>query len=237
MDAEGIDFERQVAGIASLNEPVRRALYQYVVSRGGDVSRDEAARAVGITRSLAVFHLDKLVEEGLLEVRYQRLTGRTGPGAGRPSKLYRRSARQLDVSLPPRSYELAARLFARAIDDAGSTPLRTHLDLVARRLGASLGARAQEALAGKDDGERRQDAAEEALRAYGYEPFHDAAGALRLRNCPFHSLAAEYRQLVCGMNLSLMTGLAEGLGMYDLQPVLDPRPGMCCVAFCRRPST
>src|SRR5512141_2158384 len=94
--------ERQLAGLAVLSEPARRALYVYVADRQADVGRDEAARAVGVSRSLAGFHLDRLVEEGLLEASFRRLSGRTGPGAGRPAKVYRRSRRQLEVSLPPR---------------------------------------------------------------------------------------------------------------------------------------
>ena len=107
--------EQHIAGIAALGEPVRRALYFYVVDRGGAVSRDQAARGTGVSRALAAFHLDKLVAAGLLATEFRRLTGRSGPGAGRPAKLYRRSEEQLAVSLPPRSYALAAELFAEAL--------------------------------------------------------------------------------------------------------------------------
>src|SRR5512134_1888530 len=109
------DREHTIGRIAALADPVRRALYEYVAGSGDDVSRDQAARAARVARPLAAFHLDKLVEHGLLETSYRRLTGRRGPGAGRPAKLYRRSALQLDISLPARDYELAARLFARAL--------------------------------------------------------------------------------------------------------------------------
>ena len=103
------ELERQIAAIASLDDPVRRGLYLYVSGRGREVGRDEAARAVRISRALAAFHLDKLVQHGLLVTTYRRLTKRRGPGAGRPAKPYRRSDRQLDVTLPPRRYELAGR--------------------------------------------------------------------------------------------------------------------------------
>src|SRR3989442_12986588 len=104
----GSEFERQIAAIASLHEPARRGLYLYVSSRRREVGRDEAARALRISRALAAFHLDKLVQQGLLETSYRRLTGHRGPGAGRPAKLYRRSARQVDFTLPRRRYDPAA---------------------------------------------------------------------------------------------------------------------------------
>src|SRR2546423_55622 len=116
------DVASQISAIAALNEPIRRALYAYVLEQPGPVGRDEAAEAVGITRELAAFHLDKLLEEGLLDVEYRRLSGRSGPGAGRPAKLYHPSRRQVQVILPGRHYELAARLMAEALEEKGVDP-------------------------------------------------------------------------------------------------------------------
>lgn len=227
------DLDQQIAGIAALNEPWRRDLYRYVAQQPDSVSRDQAAEALGIGRALAAFHLDKLVEEGLLDVEFRRLSGRTGPGAGRPSKLYRRSVRQFDVSLPQRSYELVARLFARTLTEEPSTMGR--LSDVAYDFGTSLGEQARE-LAGPDaDRERLLDAAEGLMSAYGYEPYREPGGALRMRNCPFHVLSRDYRGLVCGMNLSLMEGVLAGLNAGGIEAVLDPQPGMCCVVFRRQP--
>jgi predicted ArsR family transcriptional regulator len=222
-----------VSGIAALNEPVRRELYLYVASRPTEVSRDEAAAACGVSRALAAFHLDKLVDEGLLEPTYRRLTGRTGPGAGRPTKLYRRSGRQVSVTLPPRSYELAAKLFAGALDGAQDTPERVKLAEIARRFGETVGGEAGaliDADAGSDD---LLDAIMTALGAYGYEPYRDDHGDVRMRNCPFHALASEHRGLVCGMNLQLMGGVVEGLGVRGVTATLELRPNECCVAFRR----
>ena len=222
-------LDRQIAGIAALEEPVRRSLYFHVVDQPGAVSRDQAARGVGISRALAAFHLDKLVDAGLLVVEYRRLTGRSGPGAGRPAKVYRRSLDQLAVSLPPRSYALVAELFAEALERSGggtSGQLRT----IARAFGRRLGT------AARGPARRRAGALERAmavLEGLGFEPARDAA-EVRLRNCPFHALAERHRSLVCGANLALMEGLLSGLGAPGLTAVLDPRPGMCCVAL--RPS-
>ena len=109
------DLDRRIAGIASLAEPQRRALYRLIARHGEPVSKDQAAAALGVARSVAAFHLDRLVDDGLLVAEYRRLTGRQGPGAGRPAKLYRRAPGTIAVSLPSRDYALAARLLAEAI--------------------------------------------------------------------------------------------------------------------------
>ena len=69
-----------------------------------------------------------------------------------------------------------------------------------------------------------------ALAAHGYEPSLEGS-VIRLRNCPFHALAAEHRSLVCGLNLSLIEGLVSVLDLPDTDVALDPMPGMCCVAL------
>ena len=112
------DFAAQVSGVGALAEPARRALYLYVVAQPEPVSRDQAAAGAGLPRHTAKFHLDKLVADGLLDTEYRRLSGRRGPGAGRPTKLYRRSSRQVAVTLPPRHYDLAGQILARAVEDA-----------------------------------------------------------------------------------------------------------------------
>jgi predicted ArsR family transcriptional regulator len=223
------DADEQIEAIGVLSEPVRRALYQYVVNQGGDVTRDQASQALGISRALAVFHLDRLAEEGLLDVSFRRLGERRGPGSGRPSKLYRRSSRQVEVSLPPRSYELAARLLAAAVEDAPSPQTLAVLADVAHSYGQTLGAEAQQR-AGGDTAAQLQ-AAQDLLAAQGFEPAMMDDGTIRLRNCPFHALAECHRGLICGMNLSLMQGVIEGLRAHGVEAVLDPKPGLCCVAF------
>jgi predicted ArsR family transcriptional regulator len=212
-----------LASLSSLDDPLRRRLYEVVTSQPGPVSRDEAASAAGIGRALAVYHLDKLVESGLLTASYQRPPGRSGPGAGRPAKMYVRSDREFAVTVPPREYELAARLLVQAVEADPSDRSRTALAEAARRLGTELG----EAFR-SDAGERD---VKGVLTQQGYEPCCGADGVIRLRNCPFHQLAEQHRELVCGMNLALVEGLVEGLGADGWHPALDPRPGQCCVAI------
>lgn len=216
--------ESTIARIAGLADPVRRALYVYVAQRPGAVSRDQAARGVRISRPLAAFHLDKLVSQGLLEASYRRLTKRRGPGAGRPAKLYRRSGLQVDVSLPPREYELAARLFAPAV--SGPRLRRT-----ARDVGARIGRQARRRAGKRSSRQRLVRQLQAVLQEHGYEPFSAADGAIRLHNCPFDALARDYRPLVCGMNQALLGGVVRGLKLSKCAAMLDPQPGMCCVAL------
>ncbi|MGQ4485598.1 helix-turn-helix transcriptional regulator [Streptomyces sp. SAS_281] len=193
--------------LAVLGDPVRRGLYRHVAAAPGDVTRDAAADAVGVTRSVAAFHLDKLVDAGLLETTFRRLSGRTGPGAGRPSKLYRRADGEHTVSVPPRSYDTVSRLLAEVVERAG---LDAELQAAARAAGEAAGAADPV----------------EALRERGYEPYWDC-GKLRLNNCPFHALAEQFPALVCGMNLAGVQGLlAEGWSA-----AMDPLPEGCCVAI------
>jgi predicted ArsR family transcriptional regulator len=218
MDAVESDGQ-DLAAIGLLREPVRRALYDYVASQDGEVSRNEAAEAVGVQRGLAAFHLDKLVDGGLLDATFRRLGERRGPGAGRPAKLYRRAAREVAASLPPRAYQAAAHLLAEAVEQAGAEP---ELYASARRHGEASG---RQLMAGE-----AKPTAERALAALGYEPYQDGE-ALRLRNCPFSTLAREFPVVTCGMSLALIEGLLAGLGAAGVSASMDPAPGRCCVAI------
>lgn len=217
--------EARISAVAALDEPTRRQLYDYVVHQLEPVSRDDAAKALELPRTTAAFHLDRLVDEKLLDVIYQRRNGRTGPGAGRPAKLYRRSTQHVNVSLPQRSYDLAGRLLSGALEHAersGDSP-RTVLYQRAYQLGRQLGEAANDAA--NDDA---RDTALRVLENYGFEP-RQANGRVTLANCPFHALARESTELVCGMNLSLLDGLLDGLGTTGLTAHLDPMPPFCCV--------
>ncbi|MER6573431.1 transcriptional regulator [Streptomyces sp. NPDC001093] len=225
-----------IDAIAALQDPVRRRLYEYVVAQGREVGRNEAAEAVGVARTLAAHHLDRLTGAGLLESGSRRLTGRSGPGAGRPAKVYTRARAERAVSLPARDYRTAAELLAEAAEQAG---LDAGLYAAARRRGEALRGSAapcgglEEAMA--------------MLAARGYEPYAshlkgtaDAQGTegaeeapgevapvVRMRNCPFHAVAERFPPLVCGMNLALLEGLLGTDG--PVRARMDPRPGECCV--------
>ena len=215
--------DQNLAAVGLLDEPTRRALYDWVVAQGRPVGREEAANALRITRALATFHLDRLTKAGLLEGGYRRLTGRVGPGAGRPARVYWRADREFSVALPDRHYERAAQLFASAIEELAGESLPAPLEVAARELGTELGTTAR-----RGAPLRRLTAA---LEAGGYEPVTDATGTIRLRNCPFDALVETHRPLVCGTNLAMAEGIARGAGATHIRPVLDPQPGYCCVAF------
>jgi predicted ArsR family transcriptional regulator len=214
----------------SLGDPTRRALYEYVSRRPEPTGRDEAAAAAGIGRTLAAYHLDRMVEDGLLEVSFARLTGRTGPGAGRPAKLYRRAPREFNVSLPPRDYELAAKILAKAVDSELTGRARAALEESARSFGKEIAAEV-EARGSNRSPAGRAAAFEQVLAERGYEPYRDEAGVLRLRNCPFDRLADAHRQMVCGMNLALLDRAVQTPEGPLFTACLDPQPGMCCVAL------
>ena len=213
----------ELASLALLDEPVRLRLYEWAVAQARPVGREEAARAVGISRSLATFHLDRLVDGGLLDADYRRLNGRTGPGAGRPARVYWRSPREISVSLPERRYELAARVMVEALEK--SARAGRSVREAAHGVGETIGSAAR--------GRTARSSLRSALSENGYEPTQpDADGVIRLRNCPFHALVEEHRPLVCDMNLALAEGIADAIGAdASLRPRLDPQPGYCCVTF------
>lgn len=212
-----------VTAVGLLQEPARRALYEWVASRPEPVGREQAARAVGVTKPLATFHLDKLAEAGLLETGYRRLSGRVGPGAGRPARVYWRAQREFNVTVPERRYTRVAQVFAAALERMGDGGVPPELAAAAREVGAEL---AKTATRGGAAARLRR-----ALTSGGYEPVSMEDGAIRLRNCPYDALVQEHRQLVCGTNLALAQGVTDAAGVADFEPVLDPRPGFCCVAF------
>jgi len=233
MDQSAID--QQLTGLSGLGDPLRRALYRHVAERGVPVSRDDAALAVGISRPLAAYHLDKLVDDGLLEARYQRRGGRQGPGAGRPAKHYVRAAGQMEFSLPARDYAALAELLAGAVEADPSGAAQAALNRAAGTLGAELGTEAARHTAADGNPDEVLAALRQTLADRGYEPYDDPDGAIRLRNCPFDRIAAHHRQLVCGTNLAMLQGLADHLDgdPPTVRAVLDPQPGRCCVVLTR----
>jgi predicted ArsR family transcriptional regulator len=226
-----------LAGLAALAEPARRALYQYVVSRPEPLSREEAARGVGVAHHVAKFHLDKLVEEGLLDIEYRRPPGRGGPGAGRPAKLYRRSERELDVTVPERRYELASRLLASAVTEAqrDDVAVGAALEHAATVAGRALGDEVRVRVGKRPRRADIVDGAVEVLSEHGYDPRVERDG-VTLTNCPFHRLAQDYTELVCGMNhwlLDAMVTEADPEHRTGLIAELDPAPERCCVRLVK----
>lgn len=209
-------WTERLAAVSALAEPIRRSLFELVGRSSRPVTRDAAAEELGLARSTAAFHLDRLAEEGLLDVEFQRLTGRTGPGSGRPAKIYRRADDEVAVSVPDRRYDLAGELLTTAVEESTETgaPVRDVLLRLARDEGRALGADAGSLSA--------------VLAGSGFEPRDDGQGGTELANCPFHRLAQRHPDVVCGLNVELLRGVAEVVEEPG-DVVLDPEPGRCCV--------
>lgn len=235
MQARGSDkFDEQVGRIAALAEPIRRALYRYVIAQPDPVGRTQAADAVGVAHHAAKFHLDKLEADGLLDVEYSRPPGRRGPGAGRPAKRYRRSSREVAVSLPERRYDLAGRVLAEAVSSATTSgvPVADALRDAATAAGRALGEQAGAKVRRRTGRAAAVRAVGDVLAECGYEPRTDG-GSITLANCPFHALSENYTELVCGMNFDLLDALVSTCERAGLRAALDPAPGRCCVTMGR----
>ena len=203
-----------------LADPLRRALYDAVAASDEPVTREQAAAAAGVTANLAGYHLDQLEQAGLLATSFARRDGRTGPGAGRPAKHYRRTDVEVRMQVPARDDSFLARLLASAVESDATGTTRRALLAAARSAGEEIGHDATGTFV-------------EALASRGYEPREEADGTVVLRNCPFHHLMPEHLELVCGMNFALLDAVVAGAAAgYSAE--LAPQPGRCCVVL-RRP--
>ena len=227
----------QIARAAVLADELRRDIYAFVRKAHRPVTRENVARANGISWRLAAFHLEKLLEHGLLTSHYARPKERGGPGAGRSSKYYEPSDMEIEISVPDRRYELAGRLLVDAIrseepgEDAKTSTMR-----VAAEHGRELGEDIKRTRKLRRPGaERTLSVLQDVLDEYGFEPYSQERDVIALRNCPFHSLARLAPDLVCEMNRSFLDGMVRGMGNDNVDAVLECKPGDCCVTL-RAPS-
>ncbi len=223
--------EDSVNRVASLADPTRRALYEWVSTRSEPVTRDQTAAALGVAHHVAKFNLDRLVADGFLTAEYRRPPGKGGPGAGRPAKVYARSTAELDISIPPRQYDVAGRVLACAIARARDEGV--DVEGAVRMAAADEGRAMARATERSERSARRR--VTHVLAANGYDP-RSEHGDITLTNCPFHALAEDQRDLVCGMNLALLEGVLDEVGAPGMVAVLDPVPGRCCVRITAPPS-
>ncbi len=232
--SEPVTAEPAIRAIAALDDDLRRGMYEFARAARRPVTRDEAAAAVGISRKLAAFHLDKLVDAGVLRTRSAPAAGIRR--VGRAPKVYEPSGTDIRVSIPPRHHDLLAGILLAAVlgerrgETAGDAALR-----VAREHGEQLGsAERQRARPGRLGAERALTLASQLLEQRGFEPAREASTCLRLRNCPFHPLAAQAPEAVCGINHAFLAGMVDGLQAPAVEAVLDPRSGECCVELRAR---
>lgn len=237
---EGTDpADAAIQVLSVLGEGLRRRMFTFIRRARRPISRDEAAASVGISRKLAAFHLDKLVDAGLLRARYE------APGGvrkvGRQPKVYEPTDTHVGVSIPDRRHELLAELLLHAVLSTGEDETATEAALrAAGERGRELGkAENAQVRPGRLGVERGLTLCEQMLRTHGFEPTRQTPTRLRLRNCPFHPLAAKAPDLVCGMNHAFLSGYLQGLKAAAIQAALAPRPGECCVELrpASRPDT
>jgi predicted ArsR family transcriptional regulator len=227
LTAPGPLANRAWQALATLGDPRRRDVYDLVAGADGPVTRDQVGETLGMTRSLAAFHLDKLADIGLLDVSFARSPDRpAGRGAGRPSKRYQLSDLDVGISIPPRRYDIVGRILARAMGTGGAdgNPWET-----ARQEGRRLAEGYLEGSSAAPGALAAQ--VEHVLADTGYAPLADGVH-LRLRNCPFHSVADAMPELVCSVNHGFLTGILEGLGAdgsMTATPVDSRDRGGCCV--------
>ncbi|QTJ70241.1 transcriptional regulator (plasmid) [Rhodococcus sp. ZPP] len=225
----------QIKAIAALDDDLRRGLYEFGRRAGRPVTRDEAAAAVGISRKLAAFHLDKLVAAGLLRAHYEPVGGIRR--VGRTPKVYEPTGDGIHVAIPARHHEVLAEILIDAVmtEGAGESARAAAMRVAAAR-GEDLGSRERARYRpGRLGAERALTLAEEALTPYGFEPARSTPTCVHLRNCPFHPLAAHAPDLVCGINHSFLTGFVTGLQAHTVHAVLAPTDGQCCVHLTADP--
>ncbi|MCG7526406.1 helix-turn-helix domain-containing protein [Streptomyces sp. OfavH-34-F] len=225
-----------IDSLSALGEGTRRQMFSFIRRAHRPVTRDEAAAEAGISRKLAAFHLDKLVDAGLLRARYGSPTGVRK--VGRQPKVYEPTDTPIRVSIPDRRHELLADLLIQAVvtEGADETAVQAAMRTAGRR-GEELGEEERARLPHGDPGaERGLPLCERMLDGHGFEPTREGSDRLRLSNCPFHPLAQQAPDLVCGMNHAFLTGYLRGLQAPAVEAVLAPRPGECCVEIRQAPA-
>jgi predicted ArsR family transcriptional regulator len=224
-----------IHAVAALDDTLRRGMYDYIRAARAPVSRDQAAAAVGISRKLAAFHLDKLVAAGLLRAHYRSSGLRK---VGRSPKLYEPAEVDIRISLPERQHDLLAGILVDAVLTKGSAETARQSALrAAHDRGRAIAAAERARLrAGRLGAERALTLSAELLDRHGYRPERTEPGCLSLHNCPFHPIVQQAPELVCGLNHAFLTGVLAGLGARTVQAVLKPRPGECCVQLHATPA-
>jgi predicted ArsR family transcriptional regulator len=211
-----LSWATRMAALASLGDAKRRHLFELVAASPGAMGRDEVANATGIPRSTVSFHLDRLVQDGLLAVEFHKPPGKTGPGSGRPAKMYRPVAGEIGASVPDRNYDLAGELMAAAIErsDTAGDPIGEALPAASYGKGRALAETAE--------------TLEDFLVQAGYLPQPDGDGGFLLPNCPFHRLSDKFPGVVCTMNGAFLRGAAARFDPSADRVAPAGEPGYCC---------
>jgi len=229
VSTQASDPRAVLGAVGVLGDESRWKLFSFVRRARRAVTREEAAERVGISRKLAAFHLDKLVDAGLLRAHYEGV-GRVG----RAPKVYEPSDVDVQVSIPARQYDLLADIL---IDAVLSEDPRGSAEGIATERGREIGTAEREGeRPGRLGTERALTMTCRLLSRHGFEPLRDTPTTVRMRDCPFHPLAAKARDLVCGINRAFLEGVIDGLEARTVEAVLAPGgAGGCCVELRPRP--
>jgi predicted ArsR family transcriptional regulator len=206
----GEDFTAAVAAITSaFGDPTRRKIYLSAHDHEDGVTASEVAERFHLHANVARHHLEKLAAGGYLEVR----TGRAGGAAGRPSKRYVASGKEVALELPLRHDDLVLTLLARALE---LLP-RDVAEAMAEEVGVSYGRAMAASLAPGSEGQRSfrsaLHAVADALTAHGFAAHAEGRGdALRIvsDHCPFGAAAVE-APVMCAVDRGMVKGMLEAL--------------------------
>ena len=204
-------FSSAVSAVTSaFGDPTRRRIYLEAHEHPEGVTASEVAERFALHANVARHHLDKLAAGGYLEVRTGR--GAVGAGAGRPSKRYVATAREVDLVFPVRHDDLVMTLLARALE---LLP-REAAEAMAEQVGAEYGAAMASSL-GVGDGHRSfrsaLHAVADALTAHGFAAHTEGRGdALSIvsDHCPFGGPAVA-SPLICAVDRGMVKGMLGAL--------------------------
>jgi predicted ArsR family transcriptional regulator len=184
-----------------------RATLLYVRGARDPVTADDAATALGVHRSVARSRLERLLRAGLLEMSFARRSGRAGPGAGRPAKLYAAAPEAQALEFPPRRFPA---LVARLLDEV---PAEGRVEAL-RRAGEDFG-RELARVAGLRPRTRLEDGLEHvcaAVRSLGFQAALDSidgeTAVIGTPTCPLRPLVSE-RAEAAHIDRGMWAGLVE----------------------------
>src|SRR5205085_12401065 len=125
-------FLEMMHRLDSIGDRELRETLRFARAQPLPVTADEVASAQRIHRNVARGRLERLADAGLLIASFERRTGRTGPGAGRPAKTYRVLPELTAIEFPERRYEQLIGLVVDAL------PERARPDRL-REIGSAFG--------------------------------------------------------------------------------------------------
>ncbi len=208
------EFSGAVAAVTTaFGDPTRREIYLFAKDSSG-VTAAEVANRFELHPNVARHHLDKLAAGGYLEVFVERPSG-----AGRPSKCYRASHKEMALEFPGRRGDLLMMLLGRSMALLPPQEAECMAETVGEEYGAALAAQIS-----PGEGQRSLRAAlqtvAEALTAHGFAAHAEEQGAstaVIADHCPFGDIAVQH-PVVCAVDRGIVRGMLAGL-YGDRMPV------------------